>query len=103
MVHSLRRDMFLAKKGTKNQLPLAREFQLMFGQMVFQGFHLSRIFARCHDQPPGVVIKTQSFRPVKRWTRRRPAESNLTAFSAAVYSPLSDEPPDMRQIPDAQA
>ena len=66
MVHGFRGDMFLAKKGTQNQLPLARELQLMFGQMVFQGLHLFRIFARCHDQPPGVVIKTQSYRPVKR-------------------------------------
>ena len=66
VVHSFRRDMFLAKKGTKNQLPLASEFQLMFGQMVFQGFHLFRISARCHDQPPGVVIKTQSYPLVKR-------------------------------------
>src|SRR5215470_14211764 len=66
VVHGFRRDMFLAKKGSKNQLPLARKLQLMFGQMVFQGLHLFRIFARCHDQPPGVVIKTQSYRPVKR-------------------------------------
>lgn len=49
MVHGFRRDMLLAKKGAENQLALACEFQLMFGQVIFQGFHLFRIFTRCHE------------------------------------------------------
>lgn len=70
MVHGFRRDMLLAKKGTENQLALAGKFQLMFGQVVFQGLHLFRISTRCHEQPPGGVIKNQSWRPVKRRDRR---------------------------------
>jgi hypothetical protein len=34
---------------------------------------------------------------------RKPAERNLTAFSCAVYSPVFDEPANMRLMPDAQA
>ena len=71
VVHRFRRDMFLAKKCGEDQFPLTGEFQLMFGEVAFQGLHLLHIFARCHGYASdGVVIKNQSSWPVKRRVSR---------------------------------
>src|SRR5574341_1366406 len=106
VVHRFRRNMFLAKKGTEDQFALACELELVFGQVVFQGVHLFRIFARRHDQPPtGSSLKTnlRSRSRGEMAVEGRPSGRDLTAFSRAVYSPFSSDPTDVRLVPDAQA
>jgi hypothetical protein len=96
VIHRFRRDMFLAKKGAEDQFALAGELELMFGQVVFQGLHLFRIFARRHDYASvGAVIKNQSLWPVKR--------RDLTAFFLAVYSSRFNTLKNVRLMLDAQA
>lgn len=45
MVHGFGGDMFLAEKGAQNEFSLLGEFQLMFGEMLFEHIHFLYVFA----------------------------------------------------------
>ena len=51
VIHGLRGNVLLSEEGAEDQFTLAREFELMFAEVLLQRLHFFHML-RCHDGPP---------------------------------------------------